>query len=90
MTHQTHAIGPVTPLGADPAPRADIREDIVQPIAAGANGGQGRAVDTPALAGRDVVEFSATARNAKAPGGRGEPEPHLPPDGLRATISRKR
>lgn len=90
MAQQTNAIGQAVPLGADPVPRVDIREDVVRPIAAGANGGQGKAVDTPVLAGRDVVELSAATRAARQPGGRREPELQLSPDVLRAMVSRNR
>ena len=82
MAQQTNAIGPATPLGAEPVPRADIRQDVVQPVTPSANGGQGKAVDTPAQPGRDAVMLSASAAGGQ------EGELQLSPDRLRAMVSR--
>lgn len=82
MAQQTTAIGPVVPLEAALVPRAVVRQDVVQPITAGANGGQGKAVDTLALPGRDVVMLSAAGGQAA--------ELQLSPDRLRAMVSRNR
>jgi len=84
MAQQTTAIGPATPLGAELVPRADVRQDVVQPVTPSANGGQGKAVDTPAQPGRDVVMLSASAAAGQ------EGELQLSPDRLRAMVSNNR
>ena len=84
MAQQTTAIGPVVPLEAALVPRTVVRQDVVQPIAAGANGGQGKAVDTPAQPRQDMVVLSASAAGGQAA------ELQLSPDRLRAMVSRDR